>query len=52
MEVSDWSVVVGLGKDEWKCTCQEVGAQYVMMTGMTPMLQWYADSWDTPQMAR
>jgi len=51
MEISDWLVVINLGKAEWRCIDQGVGAQYVMISGVEVMLQWCADSWDIPLLA-
>ena len=44
-------MVMARGRNEWRCTGQGVEAQCVMMAGVEMKLQWYADSWDTPQMA-
>ena len=50
--ISGWLVAISLGEDEWKCTDQESGVQYVMIPGATEMLLLYADNWDTLQLVR
>ena len=43
-ETSGWLIAISLGVDEWKCTDQDSGVQYVMIYGTVMMLLLYADS--------
>ena len=43
----DWLEVLVNLKVEWNSATIDSGAQFVMMPGELPMLQWSADSWDS-----
>ena len=47
METFDWLVVEMSLKVEWRSAATDSGEQYVMMTGMTVILQLYVDNLDS-----
>ena len=44
--IFDWLMVRQKRKEEWKYVLMEFGELYVMITGMSKMLEWFVGSWD------
>ena len=44
--IFDWLMVRQKGKEEWRYALMGFGELYVMIVGMSTMLEWFVGSWD------